>query len=567
MMHRRLSILDLSEQGHQPMSTSCQRFVIVYNGEVYNYKELREELRNKGYAFKSDSDTEVILNGYKEWGKLCFSRLNGMWAIAIFDKQKNELILSRDRFGIKPLYYYVDEEYLVFASEIKAFYCYEKATPKLDEKEVINYIFHGTTSKEYASLYSNVIDVQPSATLTYSITNGTLHIEKYYQLEQQIGRNYQEDILQEGKDLIQQVISSHMQSDVEVGTCLSGGLDSSLITWFAAHHLKGENIKTFTASYPGFKHDETSYAKSVANSIHNVKDFYTTPTSNGLLNDIDKIIYHQDLPIGSSTIYAQWEVMRLASENKIKVLLDGQGADEVLGGYAAFGGHYLLQLLQDFRFLRFFRDYSSLKKKFSSSISNQLFRAGSYRLPIGMQDRIRKKQRISGSILNDDAYSSLVNENNTNRGGANFMEHSLKSTQYGMYDLLRYEDRNAMAFSIESRVPFLDHKLVEFLINLPIDYKFNNGWSKFVFRKTLQEKLPDQVVWRKYKKGFITPQEEWKEAIGNYFLEYFQVCSLPSYINRNALIKLCENLGQNANHLTEFWRIFSVIKWLEGRVK
>ena len=562
LVHRRLSILDVSVLGHQPLHSDNERYTIVFNGEVYNFKEIRKELEQKGYVFKSTTDTEVIINAFAEWGKNCVTRFVGMWAFVIYDKQTNTLIFSRDRFGVKPLYIYQNKNKIVFASEIKALLVLGEVDKTISEENLGSYLAFGTTSNPYENLFEQIKDVVPGHNYVYDLTTSLLTKECYFSIDDDVAINTNDIITntQKFEELFNDAISVHLRSDVEIGSCLSGGLDSSAIVYEASQQLNKTSLKTFTAAYKNQSIDESNYAKLVANGLDNVEDIYTYPDAKTLIADMDKMLYHQDLPIGSTSIFAQWEVMKCANQNNIKVLLDGQGADETLGGYTNFSGVYLIDLLKQMKFSQFFVAYKQLKQNFSPKINQAVLKAAYYYLPNNLQQTFRKNERLSYNFINESKAKELL-LTVPKRGGKNFTAHSQLSVKYGMYDLLRYEDRNSMAFSIESRVPFLDHRLVEFIRSLPNNHKMYQGWSKYVLRKLLADKVADKVVWRKDKKGFVTPQQDWKNELMKSLTTELIESDMPFLMNKEYVLQLCNKDLSNPAHLSEFWRAYSVVKW------
>ncbi|MDG1477075.1 MAG: asparagine synthase (glutamine-hydrolyzing) [Vicingaceae bacterium] len=561
LLHRRLSILDVSALGHQPYMSDDENYVLVFNGEVYNYKEIRKELKQKGHSFKSDSDTEVVLKAFIEWGKSCVNRFVGMWAFVVYNKQENTLTLSRDRYGIKPLYYY-DENCFAFASEIKGLLKLKDVDQTISNENLGSYLAYGTTSNPYENLFENILDVEPGCNYTYSLSTQKIKKENYFSVEDHVQKNTEgvNANKRQFEELFNDSIGLHLRSDVEVGSCLSGGLDSSAIVYSAAQQLGGKTLKTFTAAYKNKTVDESEYAQLVANRLNSVEDIYTYPDAKTLVSDMGKMLYHQDLPIGSTSIFAQWEVMKCANQNQVKVLLDGQGADEVLGGYYNFAGIHLIELLKSLKFVRFLREYNQLKKNFTPQMKSAVLRAAYYYLPKNLQEKLRAKERLSYNFIKSEQVKELSLDV-PKRGGKTFNEHADLSIKYGMYELLRYEDRNSMAFSIESRVPFLDHRLVDFIRSLPNSQKIHGGWTKYVLRKMLDEKLDDKVVWRKDKKGFVTPQQDWKNELMTSLTTELKESDMPSLMDREYVLKLCDKDFSNASHLSEFWRAYSVVKW------
>ena len=562
LVHRRLSILDVSALGHQPFTTADGRYTIVFNGEVYNFKEIRQELAQKGHVFKSHSDTEVVLYAFAEWGTSCVNRFVGMWAFVIHDQENNTITLSRDRFGIKPLYFFKNENSFAFASEIKALLQLNAVDKSISNENLGSYLSFGSTSQPYQNLFEHIKDVEPGCNYQFNLNNFALAKEAYFSIDDEVEQNKAgiETNTRKMEELFNDSIALHLRSDVEVGSCLSGGLDSSAIVYSASQQLKEVPLKTITAAYQNKIIDESEYAKMVANDLKNVKDIYTYPDAKTLVADMDKMIYAQDLPIGSTSIFAQWEVMKCAGQHQIKVLLDGQGADEVLGGYYNFAGIHLIELLKKFKFNRFFKEYFQLKQNFTPEIKNAVLRAAYYYLPYHLQKQLRAKERLSFNFIDADKINEL-DLIIPKRGGKTYNEHATLSVKFGMYELLRYEDRNSMAFSIESRVPFLDHRLVAFMRGLPNEQKIHQGWTKYILRKMLNDKLNDKVVWRKDKKGFVTPQQEWKNELMNNLVTELKESEMPSIMNKDYVLQLCNKDLSNASHLSEFWRAYSVVKW------
>ncbi|MCO6499344.1 MAG: asparagine synthase (glutamine-hydrolyzing) [Vicingus serpentipes] len=565
LVHRRLSIIDLNKEGHQPMLDVSENYAIVFNGEVYNYKELRKELEADGIIFKSDSDTEVVLQAFIQWGEKCVERFIGMWAFVIYDKSKNQLFASRDRYGIKPFYYYEKEGLFAFASEIKALLKVPEIVPIADEKLVAEYVIFGATSQPYQTLFKGIKELHPGTNAWYNIDSKKLELKSYYQLEDQVKKiivpsNF-EDALTEYSRLFSGAVNLHLRADVPVGTCLSGGLDSSALVAEIAPTMQTE-LNTFTAAYKDPSIDESPFAKEVIHHFENVKGHFTYPTAVEFKKDISTIVYHHDQPFGSASMYAHWEVMKLAGKQKMKVLLNGQGADESLGGYSNFAGVYLLDLLKQARFFKFWKEKKRIQTRFTTSVNSSIASAVYYHLPASVQSLLRKKERIGHQFLNKEIINQLKIDV-PERGGKNIKENSFSAFQFGLADLLRNEDRNSMAFSIESRVPFLDHRLVEYAIALPDYHKINEGWSKYILRKMIETKIPDKVVWRKYKKGFLTPQRVWKKELNNELIKEIKEMNFPQLLDKKSFIAFCEKDLKSNAHLSEFWRMYSLLKWIE----
>lgn len=563
LVHRRLSIIDLSAAGHQPMTDAKGKITITYNGEIYNYKEIRSNLSLLGHSFVTDSDTEVILAAYNEWGINCVNQFVGMWAFAIYDAERKQLLLSRDRFGIKPLYYSLTKSKFAFASEIKGLLELDFVSPVANMDAVLEYISFGATSDPSANLFEQVNVLPPAHNLVIEVSTLELKLEKYYDLSSQVD-NYK---IKSGEEfssfneLLHHSIDLHLRSDVPVGSALSGGLDSSTIVSLAAAQMNGKTFKTFTASYQEEKIDETIYAKLVTSALKNAEPYYAYPGIETYWKDLEKLTWHQDLPVGSSSMFAQWEVMKLAREKNTKVLLDGQGADEILGGYYNFAGIYLLELMKKAKLSSFYSERKSLKENFTPAIDTAIGRAAYYFLPDAMKRSIRSGKRAGMGLISQEYSERLKTITVPSRGGKTYREQSLLSIQYSLHDLLRYEDRNSMAFSIESRVPFLDHRLVEFSIALKNEFKIQNGWTKYILRKTAEPLMDKQVVWRKDKMGFLTPQRDWKSKSGKHLKTFLDETEIPSFLDIKKIKELIQSDLTDASRLSEFWRIVSFLKW------
>lgn len=560
LLHRRLSILDLSVLGHQPMPSITEKQVITFNGEIYNYKELKKQFIEEGVKFRSDSDTEVLLAAYLKWGSRCVDHFIGMWSFVILDLKKKVVFASRDRFGIKPFYYFHNNNHFVFSSEIKAFFELPFVSASVKAEHFSEFITFGTLSKPHHELFSAINQVPPGHNLIYSLTDHQIKLEEYYNLENAVQEIYTpinfKDQLAKYSTLFTNSIDLHLRSNVPVGSCLSGGLDSSAIV---GQILSGKNLdqfETFTAAYHNPQIDESTYAKSVTDFYPSINAHYTYPSSTNLINEFESIIYHHDTPLGSSSFFAHWEVMKLAKTKNIKVLLNGQGADESLGGYKNFAGVYLFEILKSFQFFRLLKEKRSIHQHFTNKEQSALASAIYYHLPNSLKTNIRKNTRIGNKLLKKEFMLSPPQ-----RGGKDFKSHSISAFQYGLQELLLNEDRNSMAFSIESRVPFLDHRLVEYSIALNTSAKINGGWSKYILRKSIENQLPQNVVWRKYKLGFVTPQREWKTTLKDSLLDEIKQINIPDIFNKDTFTNFCNTELKTDTHLSEFWRIYSVLKW------
>ena len=515
--HRRLCIIDLSKAGAQPMHYAS-RYTIIYNGELYNYLEVKKELETQGHSFQSHSDTEVLLVAYATWGADCLQRFDGMFAFAIWDEKEQTLFAARDRFGEKPFFFFYDGEKLVFASEIKALW--EMGIEKeVNQSMLYNFLTIGYTSNPADSsetFYNNIHKLPSAHYLTYSLAGNKLNIQPYWQVYVEVNKNISEaDAVAQFQHLFSDSIRKRLRSDVPIGTSLSGGLDSSSIVAFcAAEKAQQYTHKCFTASFTGFEKDETVYASLVANTF-NLRHFTTTVAEDEVVSVMDKIVAQQDEPFSSSSALAQYKVFELAKEQGVTVLLDGQGADEILAGYHKYYKWYWGELYR----------------------SRQLSKTGELKFAraLGIDEPFNLKSKsaallpeFSASILQAQKSTKAFRHPDLNRDFAFSNKRNLYYTTptqpglngalhyntfvNGLEEILRLADRNSMAHSLEVRLPFLQHTLVEFLFTLPPHFKIHQGWTKWLLRKSVEDKLSKEIVWRKGKTGYETPQKQWMKS-------------------------------------------------------
>lgn len=553
LLHRRLSILDLSPAGHQPMQLSGRKIYITYNGEVYNYQSLAEE---HGLQPQSGTDTEVILGLYAKLGTAAFPLMRGMWAMAILDLEQGELLLCRDRFGIKPLYYSMQGAALAFSSEIKPLLEVVDARRSLLRSKLLQFLTYGATDDPCETFFDHIQALPPGHLLRYRLSDGQCAMEKWYSLQAAEGASPEAF-----EALFAQSIREHCIADVEVGSCLSGGLDSSAIVAEAA--AEATHFKTFTASFPGEHFDEAHFARQLTALHPGLEQYFTTPSAEDFMQAFDGLVRLQERPIGSASIFAQYAVMQCASEAGIKVLLDGQGADEVFGGYYPFAGAYLLGLLRQGRFAAFAKAKKALEHQFNPAMNTAMARAAFYHLPRPLQQHLRKRERLGSRLIAPDLRSEAAALSAPDRGSARFDTLTHKSIRHGLYELLHYEDRNAMHFGIESRVPFLDHRLVEWALGLAANEKIVDGWTKYPIRRHLHARGLESLAWRKDKLGFVAPQQRWREALLPQLRSMALDGPTPSWLDRAELESLFHiDLRRNA-HLSEFWRVTALLRWVE----
>ena len=538
--HARLSIIDLTTAGNQPMTKLG--YTIVFNGEIYNYLELKEELITKGYKFTTKTDTEVILAAYDLWGKNCLNKFNGMWAFAIYNDKEKELFLSRDRFGVKPLYYSINNKNLAFSSEIKPLLKIG-ISRKPNEKIIASYLQCGLIDYNDETFFKNIYTLEPGHYAIWNFTNKKLTIKQYYELKNNKIEISETKATNEIKEILENSIKLRFRSDVEVGCCLSGGLDSSTIVGVSDKLFHNSKLKTFSAVFPGSKINEERYIDLVTKE-KKVKNFKTKPKNTDLLKDIDDLVYCQEEPFGSTSIYAQYRVMKLVKETGVKVLLDGQGADELFIGYHSYFNSYIQQLLKD--------------KKYAEIVTSTLF--WKYLLfylksnPRKIFNKIIKYKK--SKIYNLD-YPKIEIPKYIDNYALLAMKTSLRS-------LLKWEDKDSMRFSIESRVPFLDYRLVEFAFSLPYSYKIKNFQTKYIFRKAINEYIPKEIIERKDKIGFATPENDWFKS--KEFTDFVEkIIESKSFKDRKYwnYIEVRKMVDQkNKDYYGNIWKIINTELWL-----
>jgi asparagine synthase (glutamine-hydrolysing) len=507
--HRRLAILDLSENGKQPMK--YHHLTITFNGELYNYIELREVLVKKGHVFESQTDTEVILAAYLEYGEDCLKHFDGMFAFAIWDENKKEIFAARDRFGEKPFYYYFDGKQLVFASEMKAIF--SAGIPKIvADKMIYLYLSYDVVedpNDKSSTFFKNVNQLPASHWLKID-AQGELELKKYWAIDLSKKTDIKIEEAQERfKDLLDDSVKKRMRSDVAVGTSLSGGLDSSTIVGSILTQFKDVGLNTFTARFDDINYDEGDFV-DLMNDKFSFNSNFCWPKEDLLITELEKIFYHQEEPFGSTSIVAQWEVMKLAKKKNVTVLLDGQGADETIAGYYKYFTPFLSELYRTDRGM-FESELEAINSNLALKdvIPNRFKMESNFPKMMKYLGDFTRKYRISkiAPDISKEFLDEFKNEPSPYNRLSSLNEFlHFDCFNYGLGKLLRFSDRNAMAHSREVRLPYLSHELVEFVFSLPSQYKMHMGWSKYILRKSMEEVLPKEIVWRKDKKGFQAPQ-------------------------------------------------------------
>lgn len=582
--HRRLAIVDLSALGHQPMCDSQRRYWITYNGEIYNHVELRAELVTLGHQFFSHSDTEIILAAYRQWGETCLSRFNGMWAFAIYDRQEDTLFVARDRFGVKPLYYWVSPQgELAFASEIKQFTAMKGWRAKVNPQRAYDFLAWGLTDHTDETLFDRVYQLAPGCCLTLKVTDysrgiakdGRLTTKRWYQLVPQVFTGSFEDAAEAFRRHLTDAVALRLRADVPVGSCLSGGLDSSSIVCLMnlLLHEKdaGSLQKTFSACADIKRFDEREWIDRVVNAT-GVDAHYVYPKLDRLFEEAAEITWHQDEPFGSTSIYAQWHVFRAAAENGVTVMLDGQGADEQLAGYHGFFAPRLGGLFKSGHWLAMINEMRAMQKIHGYSPLTGLKYLANAVLPEAVRDVLRRKAGKTNASPEwlDAGRLGCVPKNPFMALGAagsnSVRELSIAQlTTSNLQMLLHWEDRDSMAHSIESRVPFLDYRLVEFVVGLPDEFKLADGITKRVLRSSMSGILPDAIRDRMDKLGFVTPEEIWvRERATAIFRNKLEsaIARSKGIVKPSALNEFDEIVAGEQPFNYTIWRLISFGEWL-----
>jgi asparagine synthase (glutamine-hydrolysing) len=516
--HKRLCIIDVDQRSNQPFHY-LNRYHVIHNGELYNYLEIKKNLQDKGYYFSTESDTEVIVAAYDAYKKDCLQSFDGMFAFAIWDEQEQMLFAARDRFGEKPFFFFYNEEKLLFASEIKALWA-AGVEKQVNESMLYNYLTIGYTANPFnpqETFYQDIWKLPAASFLEYKPASHELSIEKYWTPYIDENKNISADeALEQFKALFKESIRKRLRSDVAVGTSLSGGLDSSSIVAMCSQQAsQNYTHKCFTVGFPGFDKSEEQYASLVAKQF-GLNHHLVNIDESALLQDLDKIMWHQEEPVNSSSVLAQYKVYQAAKQNGVTVLLDGQGADEILAGYHKYYKWQWQQLYAE----------KKLKK------SGELAAAQA----LGVQEKFGLKNKamamlphFSMAMLQSRKEKEAAKQGNLNKEFISLHKKNLyyatpsESTLnsalyfntfvYGLEELLRYADRNSMAHAVEVRLPFLNHQLVEFLFTLPAHLKIKEGWTKWLLRKAMEDILPKEIAWRKDKVGFEPPQKQWMQNV------------------------------------------------------
>jgi len=511
--HRRLAIIDLSDAGRQPFATEDDALQLLHNGEIYNYRELRAELEGRGHRFRSATDTEVILAAYREWGDRCVERFNGMWALALWDEPEQRLFCSRDRFGVKPFYYRLHDGRLVFASELKAFRGDSETELRANEGIVRDYVLRDWFDHTDETFFDGIVKLPPAHSLVFD--RDGLRTTRYWALEPRPAPPG--DPAQAVRDLFIDSVRLRLRSDVPVGTCLSGGIDSSVVVGGVDLLLRtevenarpvGESQQTFTAYFDQAGFDERPFAEAVV-ARTKAAPHWISFDADDLVANLASIVEAHDEPFRSTSICAQWYVMREAARAGIKVVLDGQGGDEVFAGYPAFFAARYGDMLARGEMHALAAELGEHRRLYGTRRAVEMLARPL--LPSLLERRLRERRSGADTLLHRDLRGLPATPE---LNGATFPDRLRRLqerilTRRGLPELLHAEDRNSMAHSIEARVPFLDYRLVELLFSLDGGQLIDRSRTKAVLRRALHDLMPPEVRERTDKLGFVTPEAAW----------------------------------------------------------
>jgi asparagine synthase (glutamine-hydrolysing) len=516
MGFRRLSILDLTPTGHQPMSAADGKVTIVFNGEIYNFVELRRELEGLGHTFRSTGDSEVLLHAYLEWGRDCLPKLNGMWAFVIHDGRCGKLFGARDRFGIKPLFRSRGRDHILFASEIKAILASGLCSHALNYSVAASYLVEGRLDESEATFYADIVQVPPSFAFEVD-ASGRYSQWRYWSIEDTPAAHL-EDPAHAFAELFEDAVRLHMRSDVPVAVHLSGGLDSSSIICASARVRSqvGATGPLMAFSYIAPEFDESAYIRAtIAQTRAQMIELRTTPER--LWGDLEKMLWYQDEPVHSMTALVGFQLMRVTASHGIKVVLNGQGADETLGGYSSYLKSYWHMLFVRGRLLEAWREMNLYAQSHRVAIGPSLLKQIQHLVLIAMSrvpfyrrvaNAMRKRRGRSEKWFTPELLGHL--QHRTEADGVDLNSALVQSQRHAQLPIyLRVEDRNSMAHSVEARLPFLDYRLASLAYSLPDNWKVRGQWNKYVLREAMRDHIPELVRVRVDKMGFPVPSRAW----------------------------------------------------------
>jgi asparagine synthase (glutamine-hydrolysing) len=565
--HRRLSIIDLSERGSQPMAYGDQSIWVVFNGEIYNYIEIKSELQAAGFEFHTDSDTEVLLASYRKWGKECLSKFNGMFSFCIYDRPANRIFMARDRFGIKPLYYWNSPKGFYAVSEIKQLTAVPGFTPSVNPEKLYHFLNSSDFDYDNETMWKNVYEIEPGECVEINLTTwkpgDAIKPEKWYELDfsKTIDISY-EDAVCEFRNLLKDSIRLRLRADVPVGFLLSGGLDSSTLVGLATQIPRKENavLKTFSSCYDDSPVDERRFINEMldfskaSSSLH-------FPKPQEVPENLDRIIWHNDIPVRHGSPFPHWILYKHIREDKVfrKVIIEGQGGDEILGGYIDFNWSFIFELLMGGRLSSFSREFNAFRARNKFPLKIFMRKFGRMMFP---------------HAVSYPANPAIVTENLIGTAKIPAIpirreQPSVKEMHRARMRILRYilhnVDRNSMSHSRETRVPFLDYRLVEFCISLPGQHKLSSGTTKRVLRSAIGGVVPEKIINRVDKQGYSSPMPSWLgKEISPFFRESIADAANLPFAKKETVIKESNEFFAGKRPFDPiWWNLITTDKWIK----
>ncbi len=566
----RLAIIDLTPASDQPFIDEEAGLALNYNGEIYNYIELRAELKALGHSFRSTGDTEVLLRAYEEWGAECLGRLNGMFAFALWDNRKRTLLLARDRFGEKPLYIARSPKGLVFASEMKAILAIRPDLREANERAVYRYLARGDLDLDHESFFKG-IESLPAGCYLQLDQAARGEVKRYWAPQACEVPAVRAEAVERFREILFDSVRIRLRSDVPVGSSLSGGIDSSSIvsTIHAEKTTQSLHQKTFSARFHSKAHDEGRFIEIVTYRVEaDTHEVWVEPER--FIDEFELLQYHQEEPIASASPFAQWLVMRLAKDNATTVLLDGQGADEILAGYDQAHGMFLAHWLRRGRLDKVLRELAHFGQRYHSLREPAQF-AAYYSLPEGLRDGLVERYYRSASVVSPEIHDAYAPAHvAAPKPFRDRLRNELVrwQTTTQLPEFLRYADRNSMAFSREVRLPFLDHRLAEFCFGLPPDLLLSGATTKVILRDAMRGIVPDKILDRKDKLAYAPPQRQWNHGpLRPWIVTMLQrAAKRTSIFNPEAVATVTSRFEAGGDD-TLAWRIASAEAWFESTVE
>lgn len=560
--HRRLSIIDLSDDGLQPMVSETGRFAIVFNGEIYNYLELRDELAKGGWNFRTDTDTEVLLKGYEVFGDKFFKKLDGMFGFAIWDALEKRLVCARDPMSIKPFYYFEGDQRFVFGSEPRTVLAGLENAGAVDLPHLSEFLLFGVSDHDQGTFFSNVRQLRGGETISVDLSGRVIARSCFWKESFFPAAKKPDDWAGALTATLDSAVARQLRADVPIGAALSGGIDSSSVVSTAALLMSQEQKKTFrtlTLSNPGFEGDEYRDAIRLSEQI-GVQSESVTITESNLVDEIESVVNSMGEPFSGLSMYAGYKVMQKAHQLGLKVMLNGQGGDELFLGYPRNAHRLVSEVFRErglrsgFNLLK--RLNHNLSEKWSASLGAQVYFVSpeiSYRRNFSRQSRYIKREIL------DSNRRDVCNEIFGFKSADQTLRDDL--TLFCLPRLLKFEDRNSMRWGIETRVPLLSVPLVETVLQFPDELKFNEGWTKYALRVSMRNRVPESTLWARRKRGFEVPAERWIRVLRPVVRKWIYEAELSKFVHVDKIIR---DLESDCGHSQWFWRILSTLAWLRS---